>query len=136
MTIITHLKTAVPTKILNSYHNLLKEENATEKFYGLIHHLAQREDQHWQKIFTTYKYYKLFNRNNVKINYSCVQNMASVIQNYNTNLLKDTTAPTVKECSCQQKSRKFSSECLVYHAQVDRSDINYDCSNVAKLFEK
>ena len=37
---ITHLKTAVSTKILNSHHDLLKEENAAEKFYGSIHRLA------------------------------------------------------------------------------------------------
>ena len=58
-----------------------------------------------------------------------MQNMASVIQNHNTNLLKDLVASTTKKCSCRQKSNcplaeKFLSECLVYHAQVDRSDIN------------
>ena len=51
------------------------------------------------------------------------------IQNHNTNLSKDPTALTTKECNCQQNSNcplaeKFLSECLVYHAQVDRSDIN------------
>ena len=51
------------------------------------------------------------------------------IQNHNTNLSKDPTALTTKECNCQQNSNcplaeKFLSECLVYRAQVDRSDIN------------
>ena len=83
-------------------------------------------DKHFPKY---HKYYKLFNRNDVKISYSCMQNMASVIQNHNTNLLKDPVAPTAKECSCRQKSNcllaeKCFSECLVYHAQVDRSNIN------------
>ena len=58
-----------------------------------------------------------------------MQNMASVIQNHNTNLLKDPVASTAKECSCRQKSNctpaeKSLPECLVYHAQVDRLDIN------------
>ena len=58
-----------------------------------------------------------------------MQNMASVIQNHNNNLLKDPVVSTAKECSCWQKSNcplaeKCLSECLVYHAQVDRSDIN------------
>ena len=58
-----------------------------------------------------------------------MQNMASVIQNHNINLFKDPVASTSKECSCRQKSNsplaeKCLSECLVYHAQVDRSDIN------------
>ena len=34
------LKTAVSTKISNSHHNLLKEVNEAEIFYGLIHCLA------------------------------------------------------------------------------------------------
>ena len=32
-----------------------------------------------------------------------MQNMASVIQKHNTNLLKDSVALTAKEYSCQQK---------------------------------
>ena len=48
-------------------------------------------DKHFPK---HHKYYKLFNRNNVKISYSCMQNMASVIQNHNTNLLKDPVVST------------------------------------------
>ena len=51
-----------------------------------------------------HKYYKLLNRNNVKISYSCIQNMARVIQNHNINLLKDLVASTAKEYSCKQKS--------------------------------
>ena len=57
-----------------------------------------------------------------------MHNMASVIQNYNTNLLKNPAASTAEKCSYQQKSsywlaEKCFSECLVYHAQVDGSDI-------------
>ena len=58
-----------------------------------------------------------------------MQNMANIIQKHNTNLLKDPVASTAKECSCRQKfscplAEKCLSECLVYHTQVDRSDIN------------
>ena len=58
-----------------------------------------------------------------------MQNMASIIQKHNTNLLRDPVASTAKECSCRQKSNcplaeKCLLECLVYHAQVDMSDIN------------
>ena len=49
--------------------------------------------------------------------------MASVIQNHSTNLLKDLLAPTGKKCSCPP-AEKRSPECLVYHAQVSRSDMN------------
>ena len=33
-----------------------------------------------------------------------MQNMASIIQNHDTNLLKDHAAPIAKECSCRQTS--------------------------------
>ena len=83
-------------------------------------------DKHSSK---NHKYYKLFSRNNVKISYSCRQNIGSVIQNHNTNLLKHPVASTAKECSFRQNSdcplaAKCLSECLVYHAQVKRSDID------------
>ena len=60
--------------------------------------------------------------------------MASVIQNHNTNLLKDPVASTAKECRCRQKpncplAEKCLSEWLVYHTQVDRSDINQPKKN-------
>ena len=43
-------------------------------------------DKHFPK---HHIYYKLFNGNSIKISYSCMQNLASVIQNHNTNLMKD-----------------------------------------------
>ena len=71
----------------------------------------------------------LFNRNKVKISYSCMQNMPNFIQNHNTVLLKSSVASTAKECSYRQKyncsqAEKCLSECLAYHAEIDRSDIN------------
>ena len=41
-----------------------------------------------------HKYRKLLNRNNIKISYSCMSNVASVIKNHNTNLFKDPTPTT------------------------------------------
>ena len=55
--------------------------------------------------------------------------MKIVIQNHNTNFLKDPVTPKANECSCRQKfncslAEKCLSEGLAYHVQVDRSDIN------------
>ena len=57
-----------------------------------------------------------------------MQNKASVIQNHDTNLLKDPLASTAEEYSCRQKyncplAEKCLSQCLVYHAQVVISQI-------------
>ena len=56
-----------------------------------------------------------------------MQNMASVIQIHNTNLLRDPAVLTGKECSCCHScplAEKYFSECLVYNAQGDWSYIN------------
>ena len=50
-----------------------------------------------------HKYLKLFNRNNIKISYNCMPNMAKVIRNHNTSLLKDPAPTDIKECSCRRK---------------------------------
>ena len=72
-----------------------------------------------------HKYSILFNRNNIKIRYSCFPNMASVIRTHNTSLLKDPTPTDIKECNCSQKAecrldKKCLSGYLVYNALVDR----------------
>ena len=73
------------------------------------------------------KYYKLFNKNKVKISYSFMSNMKSVIQNQNANLLLKHTIPVAASlCSCRQKSEsplnnKYLSESLVYKAAVSES---------------
>ena len=56
-------------------------------------------------------------------------NMASIIQNHNTSLLKDPTRTDIKQCSCRQKKEcPFNKKCLsgylVYNALVDRLDTN------------
>ena len=58
-----------------------------------------------------HKYYK----NNVKISYSCMPNMESVIQNHNSNLLsKHTTPVSARSFSCRQKSEcPFNNKCLL-----------------------
>ena len=40
-----------------------------------------------------HKYYKLFNKNNVKISCSCMPNMKSFIQNHSAKLLSNHTTP-------------------------------------------
>ena len=76
-----------------------------------------------------HKYRKLFNRNNIKISYSCIPNMASVIRNRNTSLLKDPTPTDIKECNCRRKpecplDKKYLSGHLVVDASVVRLDTN------------
>ena len=46
-------------------------------------------------------------------------NMAGVIRNHNTSLLKDSTPTDIKECGCCQNS-----DCPIDNASVDRLDTN------------
>ena len=59
-----------------------------------------------------HKYCKLIIRSNIKISYSCMPNMASVIWNHNTSLLKGPTPADIKECSCRQKAECSLDKCV------------------------
>ena len=78
-----------------------------------------------QKYFPWHrKYYKLFNKNNLKLSYSCMPNMKTVVQNHNANSLSNHTTPVgARSCCCRQKSEyPLNNECLsvslVYKAAV------------------
>ena len=51
-----------------------------------------------------HKFHKLFNRNNVKLSYSCMSNMKKVIQKHNSKIMEDPIPTNNKTCSCRQKS--------------------------------
>ena len=58
--------------------------NIAKRFLCLI-------DEHFPK---HHRYHKLFNRNTVKVSYSCMPNMAAIISSHNTKVLKQTQIPT------------------------------------------
>ena len=118
--------------------NTVIEKTVIEKIYGSIHHIVSM----WKP--TSVEYFKdsltSNSRDNVntasyliefnlRITYNCMPNMASIIRNHNTSLLKDPTPTDIKECSCHQKTecpldKNCLSGCLVYNALVDRLDTN------------
>ena len=72
------------------------------------------------------KCHKLFNRNNVKLTYSCMSSMENVIQKHNSEIMENPKPTKNKTCSCQQKSdctlnQNCLSECLVYNAVMNTS---------------
>ena len=50
-----------------------------------------------------HKFHKIFNRNILKLSYSCMPNLNSLINNHNQNILKDQTQSTPKSCNCLKK---------------------------------
>lgn len=77
--------------------------------------------------------HKIFNKNNLKISYSCMKNINSIIKSHNTKIMKksEKQAPA-KSCNCRDKtSCPLRGECLsnavVYKATVlsDNTSVSY-----------
>ena len=105
--------------------------NIGYKFLALI-------DKHFPK---DHKLRKIFNRNTIKISYSCMNNAKQIIDNHNKQILKsytqanDTatanpnTIQNKKTCNCRQKNTcPLEGNCLqssvIYQATVTRNDNN------------
>ena len=70
-----------------------------------------------------HKFYKIFNRNTVKVSYSCMENMGNIIKKHNRAILN--RKPTISEdgCNCRRKTRcPLKNKCLItsiiYEANV------------------
>ena len=92
-----------------------------------------------QKHFSRHhKYYKLLHKNNVKICYSCMPNMKSVIQNDNANLLsKQTTPVAVRSGSCRKISEcPLNNKCLSEISQTLLQINKYYYGTCEKTFKE
>ena len=69
------------------------ETNIGKTFLKLI-------DQHFPK---TNKFYKIFNRNNVKVSYSCLPNSTNMIKSHNYRILSEEKTQDQPKCNCRQK---------------------------------
>ena len=77
-----------------------------------------------------YKFHKIFNRNTLKLSYSCMPNSKTKINAHNREILPDTPSKNAKHCNCQQKencpmSHACLKESLVYYANINSNDQNY-----------
>ena len=75
--------------------------NVTKRFLNLLHcHFPKSNKMH-----------TIFNRNTVKVSYSCTANISSIISSQNKKLMKN-NAPNTKPCSCRTKSKfLLNSQC-------------------------
>ena len=102
--------------------------NIGHKFLALV-------DKHFPK---DHELRKIFNRNTIKISYSCMNNTKQIIDNHNKRILttstqtNDAAAANTKErktCNCRQKNNcPLNGNCLqpsvIYQATVTRKDNN------------
>lgn len=79
-------------------------------------------DKHFN---TSHPLHKIFNRGNIKVSYSCMNNMASIIKRHNNKILRPTNTPPEpkKICNCRKKDDcpldgACLTQSLVYQATV------------------
>ena len=101
----------------NPPHSAHVKTDVGKKFLKLL-------DKHFP---THHKYHKLFNRNNVKVSYSCMQNLSSIISSHNTKILESTETKETISCDCRKKTEcplkgECNIKCIVYKAQVISGD--------------
>ena len=69
---------------------------------------------------------KIFNRNTLKLSYSCMPNIKTKINAHNREILRSIQSKNAKTCNCQQKENGAClQEILVYYPTISRDDKNY-----------
>ena len=117
-----------------SYNNILSASGYKE---NLVHHtdLPPSNRVTWRKIWfnpshsvnvetkigKTHKFQKIFNKNNVKVSYSCLPNFANMIKPHNR-ILSEKTAQGQPKCNCWQKNT-----CIPEGNCIDNEPI-YQCN--------
>ena len=76
------------------------------------------------------KLHKIFNKNTLKLSYSCMPNLKSKINSHNKKILENSTQSLSKKCNCIVKENcPLKGECLtnnvLYHATITCDDQNY-----------
>ena len=87
--------------------------NIGRKFLQLV-------DKHFPKNSTLHK---IFNRNTLKVSYSCMDNMGKIIDAHNKSILKEKTDSTTTSCNCRKTNDcplegKCLTKSVVYKATV------------------
>jgi hypothetical protein len=74
-----------------------------------------------------HRLHKIFNKNTIKVSYSCTQNMANIIKSHNNRTLKPRNKNTHENCNCNTKEQcPLQNKCLVtnivYKAHITTND--------------
>ena len=82
-----------------------------------------------------HKFYKIFNKNNVKVSYSCIPNVKSKIDAHNKWILAPTNAYIDRTCNCTRNTIcPLDNNCLtksiVYEATISSNFQNYEPRNI------
>ena len=77
-----------------------------------------------------HKFHKIFNKNTLKLSYSCMPNIKTKINTHNRDILRNTPSKNAKQCNCQQKENcpmkgACLKEVLAYYATISCNNKNY-----------
>ena len=98
----------------NPPYSMNVQTNIGREFLNLV-------SKHFPK---NHRYNKIFNKNNVKVSYSCTDNLQTIIKKHNRKILETSkTPPTENNCNCRRKNDcPLKNNCLtssvVYNANV------------------
>ena len=98
----------------NPPYSMNIQTNIGREFLNLV-------DKHFPK---NHRYNKIFNKNNIKVSYSCTDNLQTIIKKHNRKILETSKKPsTEKNCNCRKKNDcPLKNNCLtssvVYNANV------------------
>ena len=72
------------------------------------------------------KYHKIFNKNNVKVSYSCMENMETKIKKHNKKIIYPSNTELKLECNCRNKEQcPFQGNCR-------EKSVIYECTVITK----
>lgn len=105
------IEIAISSGLIHHTQKMYISTNVAKKFLSLV-----------SKHFKSQHLRKLFNKNNVKVSYSCTDNMRSIINRHNSKLSKPEKQP-IRECNCRKKDEcPLNGECrqpsVVYKCEV------------------
>ena len=99
----------------NPPYSMNVQTNIGREFLNLV-------SKHFPK---NHRYNKIFNKNNIKVSYSCTDNLQTIIKKHNRKILETSKTPsTENNCNCRKKKNDcpLKNNCLtssvVYNANV------------------
>ena len=88
------------------------KKNVAKKFLNLLDKFLPK----------SHKFHKLFNRNNVKVSYSCLPIISNIITSHNRKVLSNTNENQDPKCNCREKDNcPLNGKCL-------DSQVIYSCN--------
>ena len=120
------------------YQATVTTQTSSESYVGLATNFKDRYRNHTASFrheskrneTELSKLHKIFNRNNLKVSYSCTTNMANIIKSHNQKILNEnSTTSSEKKCNCRNKNLcPLDGTCLtkniIYEATVTTTSGN------------